>query len=93
MTLGELSGATYTSFLQATDDDEDEIVGAPFLESGWIEMDGIVANSSAISIDDPAILALLVEGLQRNYCGADLPFQIGRQDNGDLLPRGVHGDS
>ena len=55
-------------------------------------MNGHVANSQAASLDDPAFLAMLVEGVGPNAV-ADLPFEIGSQTNGDLLAHGVFGDS
>ena len=75
-----------------TNDDPDEIVGAPQRESGWLILDGLVANSAGPeAIVDPAIYAVLVE-CAGGQCAADLPFERCSQENGDLLPNGPFGD-
>ena len=72
--------------------DPDEIVGAPTKESGWLRIDGLVANSSGPeAILDPAIYAVLVE-CTNNLCAADLPWERCSQRNGDLLPNSIFGD-
>lgn len=68
-----------------------EILGANGHESGWIVIDGNVANSSQESIDDPAIYAVLIERTGQ-YAAADLPWEYCDQENGDLLPLGLFGD-
>ena len=89
--LLQISGAFGRQFLLFTDNDEDEVVGLPDWESGWIELDGGVAWSTAASFNDPAILAVLVE-LDR-LSSASLPFTLGSQSNGDLLPSSIFGDN
>ena len=90
--LRYLSGAVLNSFLRnATNQDPGEVIGMPALEAGWILLDGGVANSTATSISDPAVLAGLVE-LGR-ISSAQLPFAVGEQPNGDLLPSSIFGDS
>ena len=89
--LLQISGAFGRQFLLTTDNDEDEVVGLPDWESGWIELDGGVAWSTAASFNDPAILAVLVE-LDR-LSSASLPFTLGSQSNGDLLPSSIFGDN
>jgi hypothetical protein len=44
------------------------------------------------SIDDPAILAFLVERTAAG-AGSEESFEVGKQANGDLLPLGPAGDS
>lgn len=63
------------------------------LETGWFQLDGLVANSLTTSIVDPAILAVLVEriGTSSPY-SAELPFLNGKQTNGDLLPQTNNGE-
>ena len=62
----------------------------PEQEAGWILIDGGTASSSATSISDPAFIAVLVDlGL---FSAAELPFTIGEQSNGDLLPNSIFGD-
>ena len=89
--LAEISGIFTQDFLRnATAHSPLEDLGG--LEYGWFEIDGGIANSTAISIDDPAFIALFIEGAFGS-AAADAPFEIGHQDNGDLLARGVTGDS
>ncbi|MFO1011222.1 MAG: hypothetical protein U1F29_14250 [Planctomycetota bacterium] len=61
-------------------------------ETGWMRLDGNVAFSSAAQFQDPAILAMLLEHIDGSTCG-ELPFAVGTQANGDLLPLGVLGDN
>lgn len=72
-------------------DDPDEIAGANGLESGWFWIDGLVASSTAESITDPAVYAVLIETI-RGRSAADLPFEYCSQKNGDLLPGSILGD-
>ncbi|MBI5363307.1 MAG: hypothetical protein HZA53_09015 [Planctomycetes bacterium] len=88
--LGEISQVFTAGFLETTGHAPQENVQG--VETGWLRIDGNVAQSSATSFDDPAFLALLVERVG-NYTVADLPFETGSQTNGDLLPRGVLGDT
>ena len=69
--------------------------GASFPETGWFSIDGQSADSTAAHFDNPAILALRIEvdHSQSRCAGAVLPFCFGTQDNGDLLPRGIFGDT
>ena len=88
-TLTEISNVFDNAFLLTTSQSPSENLG---IETGWFRMDGGIANSSAASFEDPAFLALLVE--HSGPMGAsDLPFETGTQTNGDLLPRGVLGDT
>jgi hypothetical protein len=87
-----ISGAFSATNLKYNDDD-DEIIGFPALESGWFKLEGIVANSDCTDELDPAILHMLIETTTTAFAGADLPFEsLAKQDNGDLLPRGCFGD-
>ncbi|MCB1007028.1 MAG: hypothetical protein KDB35_22785, partial [Acidimicrobiales bacterium] len=91
--LLDISNVFANEYLAAhPENDPLEVVGAPSLESGWIRINGAAASSSAITIPDPAFYAVLVECVNGNRCGADLPFELCDQDNGDLLPRHVLGD-
>lgn len=69
--------------------------GTGFPETGWFTIDGNTADSSAAHFDDPAILALRVENeIDDGRSGGSLiPFCLGVQDNGDLLPIGLFGDT
>ncbi|MFO0985373.1 MAG: hypothetical protein U1E76_27180 [Planctomycetota bacterium] len=62
------------------------------VETGWFRVDGGVANSSVVTLDDPAIVGMLLERIGR-IGDFELPYEIGKQQNGDLLPRNVFGDS
>lgn len=85
-TLSPLFAQTFLA--QQTNDNPQEIVGAPSIESGWIEIDGGIAFSTAASVVNPAFLAVLVERTNA-LSGAELSFELGKQDNGDLVLEGV----
>jgi hypothetical protein len=89
--LEDISGAFTQSFLEQTNHNPLEILGANDVEAGWFRLDGLVSFSTAAAIDDPAILALLVERAGRHV--ADLPFEEGSQLNGDLVLQGIFPDS
>ena len=89
--LLEISGVFGQDFLAGSADDPDEIVGAPYLESGWFRVNGALADSLAVSIPNPAIYAVLVEEMG-TYVAADLPFEYCSQDNGSLLARNLLGN-
>jgi hypothetical protein len=88
--LLDISNVFADSFLVSTNNALSESLDGS--ETGWMRLDGSVAFSSAAQIQDPAILAVLIEKIDGATCG-ELPFGIGEQDNGDLLPRGVLGDN
>jgi hypothetical protein len=91
--LLEISGIFDNEFLASfTNQNPAEVLGAPEVESGWMRIDGGIANSTVQSINDPAFAAVLVERIS-DKGASDLPFENGSQDNGDLLPRSIHGDS
>jgi hypothetical protein len=91
VSLWELSGAFGNEFLQvSTNNDASEILGLPGWESGWFELDGGSASSPTTTITDPAFLAVLVEA--KRLSSASLPFTLGSQANGDLLPSSLSGD-
>ncbi len=91
--LLSISNSFSQNFLAlATNDAPNEIFGASNVESGWFRMNGRSASSAVFTIQDPAFLALLIEKVG-GFAGASLPFEIGQQDNGDLLPDGPFGDS
>ncbi len=83
--LSAISGLFTDAALLGTAQDPTEPVGLPGPELGWFKIDGLVANSAAATIVDPAILACLIE-----EWGGDsscvLPFQTGTQSNGALPP-------
>ncbi len=90
--LLQISQVFHNDFLHLqTNQDPNEILGAQSQETGWIRLDGGVAISQAALIQDPAILALLVEKVGPYMASAN-PYSLGLQDNGDLLPDGPFGD-
>jgi len=86
-----ISGAFSNDFLaNATNNDPGEILGFPLFESGWFVMNGAVANSTATSVSQPAMLAVLIE--VGRLSSASLPYTIGEQTNGQLLSNSVSGN-
>jgi hypothetical protein len=81
--LGNISGSFNNAFLQGSDDPT-EPVGAPAIENGWLRIDGHSANSGFCSVPDPAIVAILIEGVGSSR-SASLPFVSGLQNNGSLI--------
>jgi len=89
--LISVSGATSHDFLRnSTNNDPGEVIGLPALEAGWILFDGGTANSTVVSISDPAVLVTLIE--HGGVASAQLPFVVGEQDNGGLLPTSIFGN-
>ena len=91
--LLSISGVFANDFLlYNTNHAVNEIPGANLIKTGWMRIDGNVAFSTNTSIEDPAFLAVLVEKIGP-FKASSLPFAIGTQDNGDLLPLAITGDS
>jgi len=90
--LVDINQAFAQDYLVSTTHDVDEIAGASYHESGWIRVNGKVAQSSQAEIADPAVYAVLVERAG-SYSVADLPWELCTQANGDLLPVGLFGDT
>lgn len=88
--LSHISGAFNNSFLVTTDNDSNEILGFNTYESGWFEIDGGTASSTTTSIANAAILAVMVE--TNRLSSASLPFTIGTQTNGSILPTSLSGN-
>jgi hypothetical protein len=97
--LSEISGAFNQDFLLSTNHTVSESFGG--IETGLFWINGLIASSTATSINNPAVLAVLIETLpgdyneQFSYSGnstAVLPYGKGTQDNGDLVPHSVLGD-
>jgi len=88
--LADISGLFTNDFLRDnTNHDPREIEGWSAFESGWFEIDGAVATSPEVTIDDPAFVAVLIE--VGRMSSAALPFTIGEQANGALLPHIIYG--
>jgi hypothetical protein len=93
--LLQLSAAFANDFLK-TGTNQNPAESVLGLETGWFQLDGLVANSLSTTIIDPAILAVLIE---RNgpttgtfTRSSELPFLNGKQTNGDLLPQTNNGE-
>lgn len=91
--LRVLSASSLNSFLALTDNDPEEVWGAPEIESGWIRIDGYVASSSSTNIYDPAVYAVLIEYFGPGKMASDLPWSMGCQNNAALLPSSLDGQS
>ena len=90
--LEQISGTFSRLFLAtATNHDPNEILGFPRAESGWMIIDGAVANSATTTYQDPAVLFLLAETPAGGDTVAHLPYFEGEQDNGSLLARSLDG--
>jgi hypothetical protein len=89
-----LTDVTYlvtNQFLKdSTNHDDDEMLGADHIETGWIRMWGAIASSTSTDIADPAVYAVLIERIG-SYGGADLPWEAGSNANGKLLARSLDG--
>lgn len=90
--LTDISNVFSNSFLQSTNDDPNEILGAPAQEAGWFTFQGLNAFSTITNIADPAVYGVLVEDRFGERV-ADLPWDEGCQDNGSLIPAGPLGDN
>jgi len=93
--LLQISGIFSNDFLLSTNHALNEVyvgsTGVPQVETGWLWIDGALANSSAATIDDPAILAALIETIGGD-AGAELPFGLGLQDNATLVVNSIFAD-
>lgn len=90
--LTDISNAFTNTYLQNSGDDPLEIIGNPARESGWFRIDGLTAFSDIETIIDPAIYAFLVERHVTADRGAELPFEVCAQSNGDLQAKSPLGD-
>ncbi|MDZ4771747.1 MAG: hypothetical protein SGI72_01295, partial [Planctomycetota bacterium] len=92
--LGSINGAFTDTFLKTTNHALSESFPIGNIETGWFRMDGAVAFSTASSISDPAFMAVHLELLDgSNVSAASLPYGLGAQTNGDLVPQGVIADA
>ena len=92
-TLEEISSQFLQQNLVLTMQDPEEPFGDRTRETGWIRIDGQIAQSTVESIVDPAFYAVLIEhDRMSTAAAADLPWEYCVQDNGDLLPFSILGD-
>ena len=91
--LTRISNLFENDFLKMwTNHDPLEMFGAPEIETGWIHIQGAVANSVSHSIQDPSVYCVLVSRMDDNRGASDLPFELGYRTNGELFPVGNNGD-
>jgi len=86
--LDAISGIFTDTFLEGTNDDVSD-TGVDGFEGGWIRMDGLTAFSTAQQRSNPAFQAAIVNS--GSY--AALPYGVGENPNGDLLPIGPFFDN
>lgn len=70
--LLSISGVFGANFLASSNDDPNEIVGAPAMESGWFQVRGTTAIGPGGTQLAPQVFGFLVE--KRPNSAADLPF-------------------
>jgi len=86
--LENISGIFTDAFLESTNHNVNE-TGVGDLETGWIRLVGSTAFSTAQQRSNPAFMVASIDlGLF-----ASLPYGIGTNVNGDLLPLGPFGDN
>lgn len=93
VSLMDISALFGNDFLRNhTNDDAEEVFGAPQLTAGWMRLRGAVANTTSATFASPAIFAALVERIA-NRGAADLPFGTGTNLKGELLASNGAGDA
>lgn len=70
--LLSISGVFNANFLAASNDDPNEILGVPVMESGWFQVRGTTAVGPGGTQTSPQVFGFLVE--RRPNSAADLPF-------------------
>jgi hypothetical protein len=91
--LLDISAAFSNSFLLSTNQAPNEINaggGPAAIETGWLRINGNLANSTQTALADPAILAVRIDDVL-GAPSAALPFAKGLQVNGSLLSHSVSG--
>jgi len=91
--LLDISAAFSSSFLLSTNQAPNEINaggGPAAIETGWLRINGNIANSTQTVLPDPAILAVRIDDALDTPLAA-LPFSKGLQVNGSLLSHSLTG--
>lgn len=88
--LSNISGAFNNDFLLSTNHTTGESFNS--IETGLFWVNGLIANSTAASVQGPAVLACLVESVNSGS-GAVLPYAVGTQNNGDLVNQSLFADN
>jgi len=83
--LLDISAGFSNQFLSWMNHDPNEVLGWQTLEAGWMRLNGVVTMSATQTIEDPAIVCLLVDrGPTDGWRTSVHPFGTGIQDNGTL---------
>ena len=81
--LKDISGIFKNGFLKHwTNNDPDELLGAPHVETGWMHIHGHLTQDQNDTVLDPAVCAVLIENLVGGDVSlglADLPFESGQE--------------
>ncbi len=92
--LSDISNAFSDAFLASTNQALNEVSTGtlPLMlpETGWLRINGNLANSTLTTLLDPAILAVRIENAQ-DRPAASLPFTKGQQANASLLSHSING--
>ena len=90
-TISDLFTQTYLA--GSTNQDPEEVLGDPSIETGWFRLNGDTAQSSnGTEVEDPAIYAVLIDFWNPDHLMSALPFERCSQDNGALLSNSLNGD-
>jgi hypothetical protein len=95
--LSDINNVFDNDFLLTTNHAANEIPGTTTTnanETGWFQINGLTASSTAAQFSDPEILGALIEGVQiinLSIGGAYLPYTLGTQTNGSLLSHNLFG--
>jgi hypothetical protein len=94
--LCDINGVFDHDFLENnTNQDDNEVYtggsNVEVNEVGWFSLNGLIANSTADVVSDPAILAALVENVDGDG-GGQLPWALGDGQNGELLNLSIFSD-
>jgi hypothetical protein len=86
---------THDFLFNFTNHSPQEILGSNSITTGWMSINGDIAYSQSAQFADPAFVAYLYErtGEAGDSYGAEVPFMVGKQANGDLLPVSTDGDT
>jgi hypothetical protein len=91
--LSDISAAFSNTFLLSTNQAPNEVNGGSgplTIETGWLRINGLLANSTQVALPDPAILAARIDD-SANKPLASLPYTKGQQTNASLLSHSITG--
>jgi hypothetical protein len=79
--LSSVSGVFSNDFLQDTGGNPNEMIGDPDQKAGWMEINGHTAVTETVAIDNPPVLAFLIDRIEGGAV-AGIPFGVGSQAGG-----------